>query len=243
MIKKYASAQLLFDEAKALDLNPQWETPHGLFSFQQHGKYYFVFYTKLHINSQLGAWMCQDKYLTHTLLQKYHLPHIPFCYTNEINEVNMFFEEHAPIIQKPVLGQKSENTYLMKSLNDLRKGPLDEWLFEKYIVGTEYRCLVLQRKVIALQERRLAPTAQYPWKKRYRTLEKQEWNNEMVTLSQEISNLFHMGFMAVDFILDDENKLWVLETNSMPGLNFLHHPDEGEAMNIAKEILSSILQG
>lgn len=240
MIKKYASAQLLFTEAKALGLNPNWETPHGLFSFQQNGKDYFVFYTKLYMNSQLGSWMSQDKYLTHTLLQKYNLPHIPFCYTTQVSEVNKFFATHHSIIQKPVLGQKAENTYLINAREEIRKGSLDEWLFEKYISGIEYRCLILQGKVIAMQERRLAPTTQYPWRKIFRNLEKKEWHNEMSALSLRISQLFHMGFMAVDFILDEENKVWVLEVNSVPGLYSFHHPDEGKTVNVAKEVLVAI---
>lgn len=241
MIRTYASAEILFKEAQEMGLDPQWETPHGLFSIQNNSKSIYVFYTKLHINSQLGAWMSQDKYLTHIMMQKHDLPDIPFCYTTQLKEVNQFLDTHRTIIQKPVLGQKAENTLLIEKHDEIQKGNLDEWIFEKYIPGTEHRYLVLQGKVIAVQEKTLTPTQDHPWKKTYRTLDEVDWNGQMIKMSTDIANLFHMGLLAVDFILNENNKIWILETNSMPSLHSFYHPDEGRVVEVARKILSSII--
>lgn len=242
MLTKYASAKILFTEAEEMGLKPRWETPHGLFSFQHNNKSIYVFYTKLHINSQLGSWMSQDKYVTHIMAQKHSIPDIPFCYTSQIKEVNKFLDTHRMIIQKPVLGQKAENTFLVKKHEELIKQALDDWIFEKYIPGNEYRCLVLEGKVIAMQEKKLNATPEHAWGKVYRTLESQEWNKKMIDIAIEVSQLFQMGFIAVDFILDQDNNIWLLETNSVPGLYSFHNPDEGRQINVASEILTSILK-
>ncbi|MBI4067678.1 ATP-grasp domain-containing protein [Candidatus Gottesmanbacteria bacterium] len=241
MIKKYASAELLYAEAFKLGLNPHWESPHGLFSIQYKGKDIFIFYTKLHINSQLGAWMSQDKYLTHIILKKYNLPDIPYCYTTQIKTLNIFFDKHHPIIQKPVLGQRAEDVFLIQKRNEIRQGTLQDWIFEKYMKGKEYRCLVLKGKVIAMQEKILSPTGDYHWRKIIRNLAEKDWNKQMVIYSIKISKIFQLGLMAVDFILDSNRKIWILETNSMPSLYAFHNPDKGPKLNVAKQVLREIL--
>lgn len=243
MIRKYVSAELLYKEADKLRLNPIWETPHGLFSIQHKGKSIFIFYTKLHINSQLGAWMSQDKYLTHIILRKNNFPDIPYCYTTQMKTVNLFFDNNNPIIQKPVLGQRAENVYLIRKRGEMKHDlSLQDYIFEKYMEGIEYRCLVLKGKVIALQKKKLALTENHPWGKTIENLDKKVWNKEIISQSLKISEVFHLGFIAVDFILNDEGKLWILETNSMPGLYSFHNPDKGTRLNIAKQVIEVILE-
>lgn len=242
MIKKYASADTLFNEAQEMGLDPKWETPHGLFSFQHNNQPIYVFYTKLHLNSQLGSWMCQDKYLTRVVLEKHNFPVIPFCYTSEIEDVYKFLDAHRTIIQKPVLGQRSENTHLIKTKDEIITTALDEWIFERYIPGTEYRCLVLEKEVIAMQEKRLVPTLDNPWAKKSIALERPNWNKEMTEMSVAIAHRLQMGLVAVDFILDKDNKIWHLEANSMPGVHYFNNPDEGKGLNVARMILSSVIK-
>lgn len=165
MLKKYASAKILFEEAKQMGLDPIWLTPDGLFSLKYKNKQKLVYYTKLHINSQLGAWISKDKFLTHIILKNYQFPDIPFCFTTQKKDINRFFDMYHPIIQKPVLGQKGENVFLITEKQDIPMDPLDNYIFEEYKKGVEYRCLILKNKVIAMQEKVLNPSKSHPWRK------------------------------------------------------------------------------
>jgi glutathione synthase/RimK-type ligase-like ATP-grasp enzyme len=186
--------------------------------------------------------MCQDKYLTHVMLQKHHVPDIPFCYTTQKKEVSKFLYVYHVIIQKPVVGERAQDTTLVKSAVGIPEVSLDTWIFEQYIPGVEYRCLVLEKKVIAMQEKTLSPAPGYPWRKTYRVLDQPVWDPDMVHTATEIAGLFHMGFIAVDFILGRDNIARVLEANSAPGIYSFHHPDEGTSVPVAAKLLAVIMR-
>lgn len=241
MFKKHTSAQLLFAEAEKRGLKPVWETPDGLFSFLYNDERCFVYYTKLHLNSQLGAWMCNDKSLTRVFLEREGFPTIPFCYSNKKSELNSFFDKYHPVIQKPLLGMKSHGVHLISNREELDCTALEETMLERYIEGTEFRCLVLQGKVIGMQQKVLEPTPEYPWRKHITNLDAKAWNQECVSIASAISNRLHMGLLAVDFIQDAKGKLWVLELNAMPGLHSFHNPDVGVPVDIASMIVEVML--
>jgi D-alanine-D-alanine ligase-like ATP-grasp enzyme len=113
---------------------------------------------------------------------------------------------------------KSEGVRLILDRTQLDLTNLPEWIFEKYIEGTEYRALVLQSDVIGMQRKKLDPNQKHPWRKHITVLEKGEWNDELVELSMKIASRLHMGFLAVDVLVDAAGKTYVLELNSMPGL-------------------------
>lgn len=242
MFKKYATAKLLSEEAERQGFTPIWEHPRGLFSITHNGKNLFVYYAKLHINSQLGSWICQDKSLTHTVLDKEGFLTIPYYYGNQPKEVNAFFDKHTRIIQKPVLGEQSKNVHLITRREDIDINNLEDTIFEQFIDGTEYRCLVLNGQTIGMQKKTLDPTPEYPWRKHVTNLEEHEWLPECIKDAHTIASLLHMGFIAVDFMIDATGKRWILELNAMPGLHSFHHPDSGDAQNIAAQLLTAILQ-
>jgi len=241
MFKKYATAKLLFEEAERQGFTPTWEHPRGLFAIPHKGKNVFVYYAKLHINSQLGSWICQDKSLTHTVLNKEGFLTIPYCYGNQPKEVNAFFDEHTRIIQKPVLGEQSKDVHLITHREDIDMSALEDTIFEEFIDGTEYRCLVLNGKTIGMQKKILDPTPEYPWRKHVTNLVEDAWLPECMKDAQSIASLLHMGFIAVDFMIDHTGKRWILELNAMPGLHSFHHPDSGDPHNIAAKLLDSII--
>ncbi|MDB4978963.1 MAG: hypothetical protein JWM56_1149 [Candidatus Peribacteria bacterium] len=242
MFLRYASAQILFDEAKKRGLNPVWETADGLFSFRHRNKDMFVYYTKLHINSQLGAGICRDKSLARAFLARGNFPNIPFCYSRNSADIQNFFSAHQPVIQKPLAGMKSDNVRLIGTIEDLDLKHLHDTICEKYIEGTEFRCLVLNGKTIGMQKKLLEPTEQYPWRKQILNLDEKDWHGELLPAAEAIAGMLHMGFMAVDFIVDAAGTAWVLELNSMPGLHSWHEPRGGQRVDIGQQLMAAILE-
>ncbi len=242
MFERYESAKSLFQEAESRGLRPVWRTADGLFSFPNRGKNVFVYYTKLHINSQLGSWICQDKHLTRQFLETERYPNIPYCYSKKPSHINSFFDKYQPIIQKPVLGMKSESVRRIQERADIDFASLEESIFEQYIEGTEYRCFVLRGKTVAMQRKDIDPTESHPWRKHCTNVEQSEWNPNIISVASSVSSALHMGCLAVDFIIDAKGEARILELNGMPAFHFFHHPHSGKAVPIAALVLDAILE-
>lgn len=242
MLKKHISAKILFEEAESQGLNPVWENPRGLFSIPHNEQHIFVYYTMLHINSQLGSWICKDKSYARAFLEKGGFKNIPWCYSNQTKDINVFFDTHKKIIQKPVMGMLSHNVKLISNREDIDMTTLEDSIFERYIEGTEYRCLILNGEAVAMQKKTMDPTPEHPWRKFITNVDKGEWIDECMATSLQIAQQLHMGFIAVDFIIDAEGTQWLLEINGMPGLHSFHNPDGGEPMNLAAKVLEVIMQ-
>jgi len=241
MFTRYESAEILFEEAQKLGLAPQWETRSGLFSFEHIGQTHFVFYTNLHSNSQLGSQMCKNKSLTRAFLARESLPTIPSCHSHIIADINRFFDQHHPMIQKPLTGMRAQHVRLIRKRSEIDTAQREESIFERYIEGTEYRCLVLNQQTILMQKNTLTPTEDYPWKKRNTNLAKNDWLPDLLPIAERIATALHMGLIAVDFIIDTVGRAWILELNNVPGLNTFHDPHEGEPMNVAKMLLETMV--
>lgn len=240
--QKHASAKMLFAEAEKRGLQPEWHGRDGLFSVRHDDRTVWVYYTKLHINSQLGAAICADKSLTRRVLEREGLPSIPWCYSRDKKEPHAFFDAHAPVIQKPVGGMKAENVKLVTKREDLDVSSPEDTLLEQFIDGIEYRCLVLKGEVIGMQCKTPDPKDGFPWRKRVANLgSPEEHDKAMTELSVRIADMLHMGLIAVDFIVDASGATRVLELNGMPGLHSFHHPDDGEAMDVASRVMDVML--
>ena len=241
MFTRYASAEMLFEEARKRGLDPQWETRDGLFSFARNGEDVFVYYGKLHGNSQLGAQICNDKNLTRAFLQREGIASIPWYYGKNPSELNAFFDRHHPLIRKPLLGMRSQGVRMIRERSELDLSDAEDVLFEQYVEGTEYRCLVLDH-AIAVQRKTLDPTPDHPWRKRIEILPSDEWPEGMKETAESIARTLRMCFIAVDFLVDSEGHARVLELNAMPGLHSFHHPDMGEPIDLAAMVMDRILR-
>ncbi len=234
------SARILFEEAEKCGLQPTWLTKFGLFSIKKDTKTFFIYLTKLSINSSLANYITDDKYTARVVLGKNSFPNIPYLFTTAPKELNHFFDQHQPIIAKPVFGERQQNVRLVQKREDLVTFNLEETIFEKYIPGVEFRYFILKGKVIAAQTKTLKPTPQNPWGKYVANLTDADYDAVCVDIAIKIAKLIGQQFFAVDFIKDSEGKLWILELNSMPGLFYLYHPDEGEPIKIGNLLLEAI---
>lgn len=239
VFKRHASAEMLFEEAQKQGLKPRWESACGLFSFRTYDRDVFVYYTKLHGNSQLGSQICVDKSLSRAFLAKEGFPNIPFCYSKKPPEINVFFDRYHPLVQKPLLGMKAQGVRLVRSRDEIRMNDLENMILEQYVDGMEYRCLFFHKPLL-MQKKILDPTPAHPWRKHVTTLEPSEWMDELALMTESIAKLLHMSFMAVDFIVDAHGRPWVLELNSMPGLYGFQYPDTGKPVNVAEMLINAI---
>ncbi len=238
------SSQLLFDQAKLMGLQPQWETDYGLFSViapsQATAKRQYFFHTNLNLNGELSRVLVKNKHFARLILEENGFENIPYILPASLEELAIFFDEHQPIICKPLLGQQSQNVKLIASKEDLKNCSMEMTFFEKYIEGSEHRYLVLNDEVIAVQKKELKPTSDQPWKLFYTGLEKNQWNETLIKMSLEVAALFQLNWAGVDFIVDQEGKGWILEVNSAPGIVKIHNPDAGVSVNAAKLIWQAI---
>lgn len=241
-MKQPPSSVLLFKAAQKRGYKPIWLTDYGFFQFTVDGRVLLACQSRSFGNSQLCTWVTADKHATHVLLDHYHFPTIPFCFSRERRIINTFFDRYHPVIAKPVLGEKSEGVRLISDRDKLFDNDLSSTLFESFIKGVEYRYLRMEGKLIAVQKKVLAPTAKYPWKKEYTNLEIGEYDARLSQLSEKINNIIPQQLLAVDFIVGENNYVWVLEVNSMPGLWSFLHPDFGTSIDVTDPMLNLIIR-
>lgn len=238
---KSPSSILLFEEAEKRGYKPVWKTPYGFFTFMVNGKTKYAYQTKSIANTQLYSWLTSDKYATRVVLEENGLPNIPYCYSKNKKDLADFFDIHHPIVAKPVLGEMSKGVVLIDKKESLTTIDLKKTICEKYIEGDEYRVMLLGGEAIAMQRKELHSTKANPWAKKRINLNENEWYKEMIQLSKTIHSLVPQGLLAVDFILDKQKKIWILELNSMPGLWFFAYPDGGEPINLASRLLDFMI--
>ena len=219
-----------------------WLTDYGFFQFTVNGRVLLACQTKNFGNNQLCTWVTTDKHATHVLLDHYHFPTIPYCFSRERRIINNFFDRYHPVIAKPVLGEKSEGVRLISERDKLFESDLSTTLFERFVKGIEYRYLRMEGKLIAVQKKTPAPTAKYPWKKEYTNVETGEYDVRLSQLSEEINKVIPQQLLAVDFIVGQDDHVWVLEVNSMPGLWSFLHPDFGTPIDLTGLILDFIIR-
>ena len=115
-------------------------------------------------------------------------------------------------------------------------------LLEKFIEGEEYRVLVLQDKPIAFHRKFYTTPINDPEKVKRISYPKEKWNQEMVDLSRRCMKVLGLNFGCVDFMIDKEGKIFILEINSAPGLLRFEQPDQGPKVKIATMFLKETLK-
>jgi glutathione synthase/RimK-type ligase-like ATP-grasp enzyme len=234
------SAQFLYDEAESMGLHPEWLTEYGLFSFEVPGRTEYVFYGRTSLNSQVASYLATNKHTTRMILQKHGLPNIPFLLPSSFTEAQEFLSVHEKIVAKPTLGQKSQDVHFIETPDQLAHTDLSDKLLEKYIDGTEYRYLVLQGEVVAARRKERKNPRDLVNVQRV-SLETKEWDERLVNMALQVAEVLGLHFAAVDFLVDSEGKSFVLEVNSAPGISWVHQPDEGPSVNVAKLLLDQII--
>lgn len=236
------TAEVLFEEAKKMGLKPTWLTDYGLFSITVDEKTGYVFYARNMMNSNLSSFLAIDKHATRTVLQQHGLPNIPFGMFDNKEDVKRFLDENKIIIAKPVLGSSSKDVHLITADTDISSLELTRYIFEKFIKGREMRYLVFHGAVIAVHEKIYPGPINDPKKVKRISFQKEQWDKKLCNLSLQIAKILYLHFAAVDYLIDEESRAYVLEVNSSPGLNFFEHPTSGPSLHIARMFLEEMVK-
>ncbi len=241
-MKQAPSSKLLFAEAERRGYQPQWLTEYGWFVFTVDGREVFGYQTKNFGNNQFATWLSDDKYAARLLMDRLQLPTIPYLFTEDFRAVEAFFDRYQPIIAKPVLGLQAKDVVLVKEKSQLALFELPTTIWERYVPGVEFRYFLVKGKVVAVQQQPLQPLPDRPWHKLRINLAEKEWNPELITMATTIQQQLRQAVLAVDFIQDEQGKIWLLELNSMPGLLPLAQPHQGEPVNLAPMLLDVLIE-
>lgn len=226
------AAKILFTEAQKMGLSPKWLLNYGLFSIRFKGKTGYVFYTSTLMNSQLGSYLAKNKHATRTILEKNNLPGVPYSVAETQKQLEKFLKKHKTIIAKPTMGRGSQDIHIIKSIQDAKGLDFQSYIFEKYIKGREVRYLVLNGKIIGVNEKTKVRTS-YP---------KKLWDKKISEIAILAAKNIGLKFAAVDFLIDGRNIAHILEVNASPGLNRFQNPAKGPKINLAKILLEETVK-
>ncbi len=236
---------VLYEEAEKLGLNPQKISSDGLFTVTYKEKTAYV-YTFTSLNTQLGGALAKNKYITRVIAERASIPNIPYLFTDSNEELESFLETHKKIIKKPLYGKNAVGVEIITSQNELHQKiaaiRLKEYLFEKYCEGTEYRYLIVNNKLIAVNKKTLTPTPEDQWKKNVNIVTEDRWDPTLIKQAESLSYAINLKMCAVDFIVDSEHNGWLLEVNSQLTLVGFYSADEKYGEKLAQRILISILR-
>lgn len=230
---KHDSSYFLFKEAQKLGLEPEWVTDFGAFSVLIDQRRVPVFEAVTIINNSLSSFLARNKYLTRIVAQQLGLANIPFRLPQSFSELKSFWDQYRPLIAKPTTGWKGQNTRLVEFEEELSQLDTSQLLMESYVDGLEVRLVVLDGKVIAAQEKYPTPTQKNRWKKRWKNVAASAFGERSIQDSLQLCSALGLRLAAVDWIRDAQGSYWLLEVNSMPGLQKIHEPDEGEPIDAA----------
>lgn len=158
------------------------------------------------------------------------LPVIPtlFCSRDSMDR-NIDYVEKSfgyPLISKDVVLQKLKGVYVIRNKEDVTELPRDHnFILQKFIgIKAEYRLLVLGDKVrvVHTKVQRSYENLRVDYldqnaKEEYLKVDKiPEWYKKIAV---ESAKLLRLEIAGVDLVVDEDNRVWVIEVNRGPGLN------------------------
>lgn len=233
------SSKYIFDAAEKLGLTPEMVADYGLIRIKYNGQDIYFFNTISDLNSSVASYIAKNKHTTRVVLEKNNLPNIPFVMPESDDEAIEFLSEHKKIMVKPTYGANSVGIKIIENEDELRKLDLSESILEKFIIGEEFRYLVLDGKVIAVHF--CIPDFETNKTKRI-SIKENEWDTEMLETAIKTAEVIGLRFASVDFLKDEDAKLHILEVNSAPGISRYYEPDEGEKVDVARLFIEANLK-
>ncbi|PIS14069.1 hypothetical protein COT65_00880 [Candidatus Shapirobacteria bacterium CG09_land_8_20_14_0_10_47_13] len=161
------------------------------------------------------------------------LPMIPlfFCWRTKIlaNADLIISQFGLPLIAKEINSHRGKGIFLIKGKADfdrvLATDPQSQFLFQKFLTTKkEYRLLVLGEKV-AVWERKI-PTAPGEFRSNVALGAREEFlaikdlPAPMAAIAVAAAKALDYQIAGVDILVDQQEKLWLLEANRGPGLTY-----------------------
>jgi len=160
-----------------------------------------------------------------------------------------------PLIYKHIYGEyrlekidgefkTKKNIFLIKDINSLkqqcteRKDP-QKYFIQKFVdIGEDVRMILIKGKFLSGWKRKATRNFLTVSKGEYSLLENPE--KELLKLAEDTASLFRADYCAIDIIYSD-NKPYVLEINMDPGFKAFETKIEGSNVDVAEEIVESVL--
>ncbi len=230
-------------KAEQMSLQPQWITNKYLFSVTTADGQQYINGSMSSLNSQVDSALVRNKYHTRLILERFEVPNIPYMRPKTLEEASEFLKEHQTIIVKPTSGQGSEDITIVTDIKQIARLDLKGYIFEKYVAGKEMRYLVLNGTVIAVHQSEYGTSVAKDRQLERLSFAKDSWDSNLVELALDVTEIFHLKFAAVDFLIDESGKPYVLEVNTAPGLKWFHAPSSGPSVDVAALFLEAMLNG
>lgn len=240
--KKTGTAELLFGRAHQMGLQPSWIIPDGLFAITRGSAEQYINLACSPLNSQAGASLAKDKYLTRLVLERHRLPNIPFILPQTMQQATHFLRTHKKIIAKPVCGAGAHDIHIVTRPSQLMSLAITDYILEQYVAGKEMRYLVLNGEIIgvhqsdygtSVEETRPLARISYP---------KTTWDDDLMRMSLRVARILGLKFAAVDYLIDAKGQAHILEVNTTPGLKWFHAPTSGPVVDVARLFLEAIVR-
>jgi glutathione synthase/RimK-type ligase-like ATP-grasp enzyme len=239
--QKLGTAELLFNCATRMGLRPTWVRAPGTFAITVNGQEQYISRGCSPNNSHLGSSLAKDKHLTRLILARYNFLNIPFIKPKTLGEAAAFLGIHQKIIAKPVCGAGSEDIHIVTKSSQLQELVITKYILEQYIAGREIRYLLLDDKVIGVHRSEYGTSVDAHRPLRRISYPKAVWDQALVDQSLEVARILQLSFAAVDFMIDDAGRTYILEVNTMPGMKWFHAPSSGPRVDVARLFLESII--
>lgn len=231
---------MLYERAQQMGLEPTLLTEYGLMAIKFDGRERYIFMGSSAFNTQLSANLCRNKHVTRVILARHNLPNIPYSLPQTYEEAKVFFDQYQPLIIKPTVGGKrSEGVILVSSETELQQTDFSKSILEQYIKGREERHLVLNGEVLAVHLKLYEGAISSPAVDVERVaLEKSDWDIERNDMAVKVADIMGLSFAAIDFIVTDD-KAYILEVNSAPGLSLFQQPHKGPSIDMTRIFLEA----
>ncbi len=182
----------------------------------------------------MASSICMNKLMTKQIWQGCNIPTPKYCILNDGFDQDLLLQELGlPMIFKPVSQGSSVGMTKVNSKQEIEQAWQHAHAFEEtvmaeqWITGKEYTVAILDDQALPII-RLETPRTFYDYEAKYESNETQYHCpcGLPSTLEREIQNLALQAFNAtaakgwgrVDVMLDDENKPWFLEINTVPGM-------------------------
>jgi glutathione synthase/RimK-type ligase-like ATP-grasp enzyme len=236
-----STSELLFRAAENAGLQPAWVNPGGLFAINVGGVEKYVNYGRSHLNSHIAVSLAGNKLMTRTILGRHGLPNIPFARKWTLDGAKAFLSKHKVIIAKPLCGAGAKDINIIDNPKDFVRLTIKNYILEKYLEGKEMRYLVLDGSVIGVHHSKYGTSVEETRFLERISYSRNDWDETLVDLAVRVTAILGLKFAAVDFIVTPDGGKYILEVNSAPGLKWFHAPTKGPVVNIAEQLVATII--
>lgn len=218
----FCHGQRLNDLSCFFSYNCSAETPYQLYFYQLLNTYLPV------INNYSAFALTEDKLQTNQLLRRHHIltPTYCFCPIEDKQTITDFFQQHHPLVAKPIDGYGGHHLVQLTSLTEATsfngyrsKTGFTYFYAEKFIRydKTDYRIDIVDGQVIACYGRKAKAG---DWRTNVTSggsIMLRERNNKVITLAEKAAKLSGLEIAGVDIIFDQTLEEYVvLEINGLP---------------------------